>query len=537
MKLVLIAAALALPSGEPPFRDIAAVAGIGWKHFNGESPDRCLVESTPGGVAFLDFDNDGLQDLFFVNGGETPRGRSKQPVRHALYRNTGKQRFEDVTARSGLGAAFFFGMGAAAADFDNDGDTDLYITGYPSSALYRNDGGKFTEVTRQAGVANQGEWGSSAAWFDYDNDGLLDLFIANYAEFSFDSALRCEFEGKPTYCAQTAYRGRPSRLYRNEGGGRFADVSVASGVAAHPGRALGVVAIDYDGDGKQDLFVARDASPNLLLRNRGGTFEDVAMEAETAYNADGIARAGMGVDAGDIDGDGSPDFVVTNFDGEFHALYLNPGRLPFRETTASSGLAALTRPYVGWGVRMLDYDNDGDLDLLIVNGHLQEMIARSNASVSYREPPLLLANDGRGRFTKADGGPVFRTGYLGRGMASGDLDNDGWIDAAFVSLNGPPVVLRNQGAGDRWLGVRLRGTASNRDAIGARLTLQVGARRLTRWIAGGGSFLASHDRRALFGLGSGASGELEIRWPSGLVQRVAGLAAGRYHDIEEPRRP
>ncbi|MFN7923704.1 MAG: CRTAC1 family protein [Bryobacteraceae bacterium] len=539
---LLLLALLAAPASEPVFRDVTASAGIAWRNFNGESPDRYLVESTTGGVAFLDFDNDGRLDLFFVASGETPHGRAPNPVRNALYRNLGGGRFADVAAKAGIAQIDFYGMGVAAADFDNDGHTDIFITGYPHSALYRSNGnGTFTDVTAKAGVANQGEWGASAAWFDYDNDGRLDLFIANYAEFSFEDSRRCDFEGKPTYCAQTAYRGRPARLYRNNGDGTFADVSAVSGISESPGRALGVVAIDYDGDGWQDLFVARDASPNLLLRNLGnGKFQNVGLEAEVAYNLDGVARAGMGVDAGDADGDGRPDFAVTNFDGEYHALYLNQGKLPFRESTVTSGLAGVTRPYVGWGIRFIDYDNDGDLDLFIVNGHLQEMISRSNKSVSYQEPPLLLANDGSGHFTRAATGGLFGRAFLGRGMATGDFDNDGAVDVAFVSLNQPPVLAHNETRNEtksRWVGVKLVGTVSNRDAIGAKLSLRVGNRTLTRWITGGGSFLASHDRRVVFGLGSaGQPGELEIRWPSGIVQRVAPLAPGRYHEILEEQK-
>lgn len=542
MRIALVAGLLAWaqPALPPLFRDVAATAGITWRHFNGQSPDRFLLESTTGGVAFLDFDRDGKLDLLFVNGGETPRGRSRTPVREALYRNLGQGRFADVTAQAGLSPRkLAYGMGAAAADYDNDGFTDLYLSGYPRGVLYRNNGnGTFSDATARAGTANQGEWGTSAAWFDFDNDGQLDLFVANYAQFSFDDTRRCEFEGRPVYCSQTAYAGRPSRLYRNRGDGTFADVSAVSGIAALAGRALGAAAVDYDDDGRVDLFVARDASPNLLLRNRGdGTFENTALAAEVAYSPEGVARAGMGIDAGDVDGNGTPDFAVSNFDHEYHALYLNPGRLPFTEATVASRLAEHSRPYVGWGLRLLDYDNDGDLDLLTINGHLHEMIARSNRTVAYREPPLLLNNDGRARFSRVAGGPVFSSAYLGRGLATGDYDNDGAVDAAFVSLNDPPVLLHNEAAvGRRWLGIELEGTVSNRDAIGAKLTLVGGARSLTRWVTGGGSFLASHDRRVVFGLGSnGGAATLEIRWPSGRKQQIPGLALNRYHHIIEEK--
>ncbi|MBM3796754.1 MAG: CRTAC1 family protein [Acidobacteria bacterium] len=535
MKSLWLFAAAVLP---PLFRDVTAEAGIPWRHFNGQSPDRFLLESTTGGVAFLDFDSDGQLDLLFVNGGETPRGRAGLPVRDGLYRNAGRGRFAAVPSQAGLADGRpRYGMGVATADYDNDGHTDVYLSGHPSGALFHNNGnGTFTNVTARAGTANDGEWGSSAAWFDFDNDGRLDLFIANYAHFSFDDKRRCEFEGRPVYCAQTGYAGRQPRLYRNQGDGTFAAVPLPDSA----GRALGVVAVDYDGDGRQDLFVARDASPNLLLRNRGdGTFENTALEAEVAFSPDGTARAGMGVDAGDVDGDGTPDFAVSNFDHEYHALYLNPGRLPFVEATVPSRLAEHTRPFVGWGLRLFDYDNDGDLDLFIVNGHLHEGIARSNSTVTYREPPLLLNNDGRAKFSRVAGGPTFSASYLARGLATGDYDNDGAVDGAFVSLNDPPVLLHNEAAaGRRWLGVRLEGTVSNRDAIGARVELvTANGRKLTRWITGGGSFLASHDRRVVFGLGAEANSPftLSIRWPSGRDQRVTGLAPGRYHHITEDK--
>lgn len=536
--LLLLGLSGAAAVNAPLFVDVTQKSGIVWSHFNGQSDDRFLVETTTGGIGFLDFDGDGRMDLLLVNGGQTPHGRSPQPVRNALYRNTGNGKWEDVTVRAGLARTSVYGMGVAVGDYDNDGRPDVYLTGYPASALFHNKGdGTFEDVTSKATVGNNGEWGSSAAWFDYDRDGRLDLFVANYAAFSYDDRRQCAFAGKPAYCAQTAYQGRPPKLYHNEGDGTFKDATASAGLDQYSGRALGVVALDLNGDHWQDLFVARDASPNLLLLNQqNGKFVDASMEAETAYNADGVARAGMGVDAGDVNGDGLPDLAVTNFDSEYHALYLGQPRLPYREATVSSHLAAHTKNYVGWGIRFLDFDNDGDQDLFIVNGHLHELIAQTNKSVSYREPPLLLANNGAGIFENAGTGPVFQTSYLGRGLATADFDNDGAVDAAFISLQAPPVLLRNTAAAGRhWLGIHLRGTRSNRDGIGAKLTLQVGNQRLTRWIAGGGSFLAAHDLRVVFGLNDRTqAGPLEILWPSGIRQTLNALTPDRYHTITEP---
>lgn len=524
------------------FTDVTAQAGITWRQFNGESPDRFLVETMGGGVAFADFDGDGRQDIFLVNGGETPRGKSPTPVANALYRNLGNWKFEDIALHAGVAHIPFYGMGAAVADFDNDGFQDIFITGYPRCALFHNNGDRtFSDVTEKAGVVNPGRWAASAAWFDYDLDGRLDLVLCNYVQFSFDDPKVCQYDGIRTYCEQRAYVGLPLSLYHNNGDGTFTDVSESSGLARHVGRSLGVVAIDVDDDGWTDLFVARDASPNLLLINqRDGTFKNVGLDAEIAYDENGNAKSGMGVDAGDVNGDGRPDFVVTNFNDEYHSLFLNTGSMPWRDWTTRSELARFTRADVGWGARFIDYDNSGRLGLLIVNGHISQVIGLVRRDVAYKERPLLLSNNGHAVFEdlRDSAGAVFSQGFDARGLATGDLDNDGGTDAVFTRLKESPVVLRNNLAHkNSWIGFELTGTKSNRDAIGAKLTLQSGESRLVRWITGGSSYLSSQDKRVIFGLGrapAGALSKLEIHWPSGQTQNISGLAVNRYHAIQEP---
>ncbi len=521
------------------FTDVTQEAGITWRHFSGQSDDRFLLETMGGGVAFIDFDNDGLLDLLFVNGGETPKGKSATPVRNALYRNLGNGKFQDVAAAAGLDRLAFYGMGVAAADYDNDGFPDIFITGYPSSALYHNNrNGTFTDVTERAGVRNAGKWATCAVWFDYDRDGKLDLFVCNYVKFSYADQKRCEFDRKRGYCEQVAYEGDSPTLYHNNGDGTFTNVSVRAGFQTLSRRALGAVSIDVNDDGWPDLFVACDGSPNLLLVNKGnGTFEDRALDAEVAYSSEGKARAGMGVDAGDINGDGWPDFVVTNFNDELHALFVHTGQLLFEDRSRESGLAASTRHYVGFGTKFLDFDNDGDLDLVIVNGHVNEFMQRIRKDIRYDEPPLLLSNTGAGTFKNMEelAGQAFRKAYVARGLAVGDFNNDGYPDVAFVTLNDEPVLLRNNLRSNHWLGVQLQGKRSNRDAIGAKLTLHAGQKALVRWITGGSSYLASHDNRVVFGLGATLPHDLslEVRWPSGIPQTVSNLGLDRYNKVEE----
>jgi hypothetical protein len=531
------------PSASPIFSDVTREAGLTWRHFNGFSPDRHLIETMGGGVGFFDFDNDGWLDIFLLNGGETPRGKSEKPVQNALYRNLGNGKFIDIAADAGLSRVKTYGTGVAIADFDNDGHPDVLITGFPNCVLYHNNGnGTFTDITDDAGLRNAGRWGASAAWFDYDRDGFLDLVICNYAEMSFEGAPpRCDYLGVRTYCEQRAYKGMPLTLYHNNRNGTFTDVSRSSGLDRFIGRALGVVTLDVDGDGWPDLFVARDANPNLLLLNKhDGTFADAAVEAEMAYDNNGNAKAGMGVDVGDVNGDGQPDFAVTNFSFEYPSLFLSRPGLLFDDKARAAGIAGPARLDVAWGVHFIDFDNDGLLDLMLVAGHVNEVVESLQPQVKYKERPLLLHNAGNGQFddVSSTAGPAFSRGYLGRGLAVGDWNNDGAPDAIFTSIGESPVLLSNNvGQKNSWVGVRLTGSKSNRDAIGAKLTLSVADRKLVRWLTGGASYLSSHDKRILFGLGKlpgNRTVDLEILWPNGTRQSVAALKINRYHEIVEP---
>ena len=539
---LFVARSTSTSAGNEIFSDVTESAGITWQQFSGESPDRFLIETMGGGVAFLDFDGDGLLDIFLVNGGETPHRKSATPIKNALYRNLGNGRFEEVAARAGVDQISFYGMGVAVADYDNDGFPDLYVTGFPASALFRNNhNGTFTNVTDTAHVKNNGLWAASAAWFDYDRDGKLDLVVTNYVHFSFDSPKKCEVNGVRSYCEQVAYQGMPLTLYHNNGNGIFTDVSSSTGFDKLVGRALGVVAIDVNHDGWTDLFVARDASPNLLLINqKNGKFADAALDAEVAYDSAGMAKSGMGVDAADVNGDGFADFLITNFNDQYHSFFLGSAAFPYQDRTVASRLAAYTKPFVGWGVKFIDYDNDGNLDILLANGHINAAIEATREDVKYRQPLLLLRNDSKGSFqnVRDQGGPVFQSGYLGRGLAVGDFDNDGDLDAVITCLSSRPILLRNNvGQSNSWIGFDLQGRNSNRDAIGAQLTVSVGARKLSRFIVGGSSYLSSSDKRVLFGLGAGtqpSTVRVEIRWPNGMMQYVSGLKSNRYHKIIEP---
>ena len=515
-------------------------SGITWTHVNGRSPEYYLPETTGGGCAFFDFDNDGWMDIYLVNSGRCDFYDPDPPLRNALYKNNRDGTFTDVTEKAGVGGGGY-GMGVAVGDYDGDGWPDLYVTQYGRSILYQNNGdGTFTDATERAGVAALG-WGSSAVWFDYDNDGLLDLFVCRFVDFSKSMNKFCgnRATNERYYCYPRVYPATRSWLFHNNGDGTFTDVTLESGIGAHLGKAWGVVATDINNDGWMDLFVANDTVPNFLFLNkRDGTFEEIGLEAGVAYSADGRARSGMGVDAADYDQDGWEDLFVDNVDQEMYSLYHNDHNLIFDDMAETYGIAAITRLMSGWGVKFFDYDNDGNADLLIANGHPDDKIQEHSFDVRYRERLLLFHNTGSGFDNMSDrAGPVFDQPFAARGLAIGDFDNNGAVDVLVGINGGAPLLLKNQAAHkNHWLGVKLVGKKSNSDGIGARITWQAGELKRSQLKVGGGSYLAAHDPRVVLGLGSHSTVDrLEIRWPGpvGGTDRFTNVAADRYITVVE----
>jgi enediyne biosynthesis protein E4 len=523
----------------PIFRDIAREAGVVVRHVNGASPDKHFPEIMGSGGLFLDVDNDGWIDIFLVDGGSIADSSVAATARHRLLRNRGDGTFEDITARSGIRHQGY-GMGACAADYDNDGWVDLYITNVGPNVLYRNRGdGTFEDVTARAGVAGD-LWSTSCAFADLDRDGHLDLFVTNYVDITGDPDRFCGHTRPPlrVYCHPLNFPPLPNVLYRNRGDGRFADDTERAGLAGYRSNGLGVVIFDADGDGWPDVFVANDALPDFLFRNDGeGRFTDMGLLAGVAVASDGQARAGMGTAVGDYDGDGRLDLIVTNHETEMHTLFRSLGEGVFADVTVASGVGRATLPYVGFGVVFEDLDNDTRPDLAIVNGHVLDNIAQIRSGASHPQARLLLRNAGGGRFedVSARAGPGFEARGVGRTLAAGDIDNDGFLDLLVTQNGGPVALLRNEGvAGGQALLVRTIGTTSNRDGIGARLRLTVDGRTLVREIAAGGSYLGHSDRRAHFGLGPHARADrLEIRWPSGQVDLLRDIPASQVITVRE----
>jgi enediyne biosynthesis protein E4 len=515
-------------------------SGITFVHENAMSPERYLPETMGPGCAFLDYDNDGWMDVYIVNSGPADFYTPKTPLRNALYHNNRDGTFTDVTLKAGV-AGGNFGMGVAVGDYDNDGYADIFVTGYGRCILYHNNGdGTFTDVTAKAGVAAPG-WTTSAVWFDYDNDGKLDLFVCSFVEFGLGKMVFCGDNklGRRYYCIPRVFNPTPSLLFHNNGDGTFTEVSKGTAIASAMGKALGVVATDINNDGLLDLFVANDTVQNFLFANRGqGRWDEIGLISEVGYSANGQPRSGMGVDASDIDFDGYSDLFVANVDNEMFSLYRNNKDESFTDTAHAHGIGQATRHLSGWGLKFFDYDNDGNVDLFLANGHPDDMVDSYGGAVKYKEPLLLFRGDGkRLHDVSATAGPVFGKVFPARGLAVGDFDNDGAVDVLVGNNGGPALLLKNRAAAGRhWVGLRLEGTACNRDAIGARITWSVGGVKRSRLKTSGGSYLSSHDPREVIGLGTATSLDwLEIQWPapSTRKERIENVPIDRYLRIVE----
>jgi len=516
------------------FDDVTAAAGITFVHQSAATPDKFMMETFGSGVAWIDIDNDGFQDLFFVNGAP---GAS-----NTLYKNNRNGTFSNVTDQSGTAGTGTkaYKTGVAVGDYDNDGLLDLFVTAYGSDILYRNLGnGAFADVTTTAGVAGgPGEWSTSAGFFDYDRDGDLDLYVANYVDFRMDENPWCgdRRPGYRMYCNPTIFDGTASRLYRNNGNGTFTDVSKPAGVANPAGKGLGVVFCDYDRDGDQDIYVANDLVRNFLYRNNGeGTFQDVAYAASVGFDINGKPQAGMGVDCGDVDGDGLPELFVTNFSEELNTLYKNHGDGTFEDVTQQIGLGSGLLP-LGFGTKLYDYDNDGDLDIHVTNGHVIDNVKLYTPALSYEQKDLLYENVG-GKFkdVSAAAGGALQTTRVGRGLAVADFDNDGFPDVAISSVGRKAVLLRNRGVSkNNWIEIRAEGTKSNRFGLGATVRVQTPGALQVREINNAASYESANDIRLHVGLGTARTiPQIEILWPSGTRQILKDIAVNQVLTVKE----
>jgi enediyne biosynthesis protein E4 len=524
-----------------PFRfaEIAKASGIDFVHFSGMTKEKHFPTANGSGVAMFDYDGDGKLDLYFATATLLPLGTAVEGP-NRLYRNLGGNTFKDVTESSGLGFRGYC-HGIVVGDVDNDGDQDVFLCNFGANALFRNDGGTFHDISKSAGIDRPG-WSSGGAFLDYDGDGDLDLYVANYGEWSYprdDVFCGNHAKGVRLYCSPRTIRTTKHFLYRNNGDLTFTDVTDAAGVGRSDGHGFAAVAADLNGDGRTDLYVANDMNPNFLFINKGdGTFEDMTESSGAAYDHEGKAQSGMGVDAEDVDGDGLPDLFVTNFANEYNTLYRNHGNGSFTDITAYVGLAADTVPWVGWGTALADLDNDGWPDNFVANGQVDDNRPLLGQNIRYEEPALLFANLAGKRFRLAtrDAGPYFEGRHVARGAAFGDIDDDGDIDIVVSHKDGPPALLRNDSKTEnRWIRLDLRGTRSNRDAVGTRVEVVAGGLTIHRQRKSGYSLESSNDPRLLIGVGKAPEiAKLTVRWPSGAVTTREHLETGRTYSLVEP---
>jgi predicted nucleotidyltransferase len=522
----------------PTFIDVATRAGIVFRQENGASPEKHLPETMGGGGIFFDYDNDGWLDIFLVNGGSFVDEGVARKATHRLYHNNGNGSFTDQTAASGIRTSGF-GMGACSADYDRDGRMDLYVTSMGPSRLYRNTAdGRFEDVTERSG-AGSALWSTSCAFADIDNDGDADLYVVNYVDYAVNNNKQCIVAEKiRAYCHPNVYNGVSDVLFRNNGDGTFSNITREAGIHNPTGKGLGVVFGDYDRDGWIDIYIANDSTPNFMFHNEGkGRFKEVALILGVAVGPTGEALAGMGTDMGDLDSDGFPEIIVTNLAGQTHSLYKNMGGDIFTDATFQSGVGRATLPFVGFGAVFVDYDNDSDLDLSIVNGDVIDNVAQVRDHQSYPQRNLLLQNDGTGKFTdvSSQSGSGFTLEKVSRALAAGDIDNDGDLDLLVVNVGQSADLLRNEGGNARnSILVRAIGSTANPDAIGAELTLTVNGRKLVRHVKAGSSYLAQNDLRVHFGMGESTAAErLEVRWPGGNVEVLEGIQANRILTVRQ----
>jgi enediyne biosynthesis protein E4 len=543
--VTLLAQDAAKASADPSFTEVTSALGVPFQYVSSHTSKKYLLETMGPGVALFDYDNDGRLDLFLVNGAPlsepTPKGTIPQKAEskywNRLYHQKTDGTFEDVTQKAGLQGSGY-GMGVAVGDYDNDGLEDLYVTAYGGNKLYRNNGdGTFTDVTEKAGVAGSG-WSTSAAWVDLDNDGLLDLVVLRYVQWDFDD-IWCG-ERKPAYrayCHPDIFQPIAPLVYHNDGNGHFTEISQKIGLTK-PGKGLGIAIADYDHDGHVDIFVANDSMPEFLYHNKGnGTFEEVGLMAGVAVDGNGRTFAGMGVDFADYNNDSWPDLVITTLAGQMYAQYQNNGDGSFTYASYSSGLGRVSQLHSGWGVRFMDYDNDGRKDLLIAQGHDLDTIELTNPSVRYREPMSLVRNTQQGFVdVSTNSGGIFQQAWVGRGMATGDIDNDGRLDAVVSTNDGPVYILHNQSSSqNHWLSLKLVGHRSNRDAIGTEIKLVTSKGAQYATVSTAGSYLSSSDKRVHFGLGAESMVQsIEIRWPSGIVQKLENVQGDQRVQVDEP---
>jgi len=536
--LMFLAATPVLSSGQVTFRDITAQAGIHFTHNNGAFGKKWLPETMGPGCAFIDYDNDGWPDILLVNGTDWPGHAKNGATTLKLYHNNHNGTFTDVTQKAGLAIAFF-GMGVAIGDYDNDGFDDIFITTVGQSHLFHNNGnGTFTDVTKAAGLWGPNEFSTSAAWVDYDRDGKLDLVVANYVQWSEQSDLYCTLDGAhKSYCTPESYKGTSVRLWHNLGNGKFEDATQKAGLYDATSKSLGIAVLDTNNDGWPDLLIANDTQPNkLYLNKKNGTFEERAMTAGIAFSEDGIARAGMGVDAADYDHSGSASLIITNFSNQMLALYHNEGNGLFVDEAPRSDVGRATLLTLGFGCFFFDYDNDGWPDIFIADGHIEDQIERVQKRVSYAEPPHLFRNLGNGKFEEVTAklGAGFAAPKVARGAAYADINNDGALDILVMANGGQPHLYRNEGGVNQSLRVKLAGTKSNRDGIGAIVRVSAGGEKQWQMMRSGSSYLSSSELVLTFGLGSKNKADtVEIQWPSGQVDKLANIAAGQTVTIQE----